>query len=103
MGASARTRQAPRGRMAASMPTGLRPRGCNPFLDVTQRGHIKAWGWGHIKGGKSILPSLITNSKAWPHNSHTCEPRLWLVVMGAIYFASTVLRTCKEVRVTFML
>jgi hypothetical protein len=91
-----------------------------PALDVTRRGyikargwghikawdwgHIKAWGWGHIKGGNSFLPFPITNSKVWPYLiCHSCLPRLWLVEVGAINFASTVLPTCKEVRVTFML
>jgi hypothetical protein len=110
MGAFARTRPSPHGRMAASVRTQTRPRlrvcvraDILPSLDVIQRGHIKAWGWGHIKGGNSILPLSITNSKAWPHISHSCLPCLWLVEVGAINFASTVLPTCEEVRVTFML
>jgi hypothetical protein len=74
-----------------------------PALDVAQRGHIKAWGWAHIKGENSFLPFPITNSKAWPYISHSCLPRLWLVEVGAINFASTVLPTCEEVGVTFML
>jgi hypothetical protein len=35
------------------------PRGNQPLM-----GHIKAWGWGHIKGENAFLPFPITNSKA---------------------------------------
>jgi hypothetical protein len=96
MGASARTCPSLRRRKPVRADALL-------SLDVTRRGHIKAWAWGHIKGGKSILPSPITKSKAWPHISPSCLPCLWLVVVGAINFASTVLPTCEEVRVIFML
>jgi hypothetical protein len=102
MGASTQTHPATRGHMAASARTLFHPPR-QPALDVTRSGHIKAWGWGHIKGGNSFLPFPITNSKAWPYISHSCLPHLWLVEVGAINLASTVLPTCEEVRATFML
>jgi hypothetical protein len=102
----------PRRRMAASAPTHPRPRICvralwRPALDGSHQGmglgSHQGMGLGSHQGGNAFLPFPITNSKAWPYISHSCLPRLWLVEVGAINFASTVLPTCKEVRVTFML
>jgi hypothetical protein len=83
----------PRGRICAAPPLWL------PALDGSHQG----MGLGSHEGGDAFLPFPITNSKAWPYISHSCLPRLWLVEVGAINFASTVLPTCEEVGVTFML
>jgi hypothetical protein len=92
------------GRKPVRADAPMRPRGrisvpplWLPALDGSHHG----MGLGSHQGGNAFLPFPITNCKAWPYISHSCLPRLWLVEVGAINFASTVLPTCEEVRVTF--
>ena len=89
----ASTRTQTRIQAGAGLPT----KGCHALM-----GHIKAWLGSHQKGSP-FFPFSVTNSKAWPCIVHSCLPRLWLVEVGAINFASMVLLTCKEVKVIFIL
>jgi hypothetical protein len=95
-----------RGRIWPCADARLHPRGCicvHPFWLPALNGSHQGMGLGSHQGGNAFLPFPITDSKAWPNISHFCLPRLWLVEVGAINFASTILPTCEEVGVTFML